>query len=131
MRFNIFKNTVFPIIIGFVLVMISCGNFKTTENGNALTNKGKQEIEVKNNKNSLTDALNDTTVVVGANRTALYLPLLKHKRVGVVANQTSVIFKEIALLINTPRNDASTHLVDSLLKLKVNIKKSFCTRTRF
>lgn len=131
MRFNIFKNTVFPIIIGFVLVMISCGNVKTTENGNALTNKGKQEIEVKNNKNSLSDALNDTTVVVGANRTALYLPLLKHKRVGVVANQTSVIFKEIASLINTPRNDASTHLVDSLLKLKVNIKKVFAPEHGF
>ncbi|MFD2727010.1 exo-beta-N-acetylmuramidase NamZ family protein [Hyunsoonleella rubra] len=36
----------------------------------------------------------DRGMVVGANRTELYSPILKGKRVGVVANQTSVVFHE-------------------------------------
>jgi len=78
MRFNIFKNTVFPIIIGFVLVMISCGNVKKTEAGKAMK-------DINTSDKLLRPALNDSTLVVGANRTALYLPILKEKRVGVVA----------------------------------------------
>lgn len=50
-------------------------------------------------------------VMVGAEQTHLYLPLLQNKKVGIVANHTS--------MINT------IHLVDSLVKLKVNIKKVF------
>ncbi|MBL4888201.1 MAG: DUF1343 domain-containing protein, partial [Flavobacteriaceae bacterium] len=30
---------------------------------------------------------------VGANQTEIYFPLLKGKHIGIVANQTSVIFK--------------------------------------
>lgn len=51
------------------------------------------------------------SVIVGAEQTNLYLPLLQNKKVGVVANHTSMINQ--------------THLVDSLLKLKINIKKVF------
>ena len=58
----------------------------------------------------------DQSIIVGANQTEAYLPLLNGKRVGIVANQTSVIFK----------NDNSyTHLVDSLVSLNVDIKKVF------
>ncbi len=49
--------------------------------------------------------------IVGASRLELYLPLLKGKSVGVVANQTS-IFNNI-------------HLIDTLLCHNVNIKKIF------
>lgn len=59
----------------------------------------------------------DSTVIVGARRTAVYLPLLKDKRVAVVANQTSLI--------------GSTHLVDSLVALKVDLKKIFCPEHGF
>ena len=41
-----------------------------------------------------TDSLLPQPVIVAANRTGKYLALLKGKKVGVVANQTSVIFKE-------------------------------------
>ncbi|MBI2281525.1 MAG: DUF1343 domain-containing protein [Bacteroidetes bacterium] len=51
------------------------------------------------------------SVVVGAEQTNLYLPLLLNKKVGIVANHTSMI--------------NAVHLVDSLLKLKVNIKKVY------
>jgi uncharacterized protein YbbC (DUF1343 family) len=69
------------------------------------------------------------TVVVGANRTELYLPLLNGKRVGIVANQTSVIFKDGRRMTDDGRRMADdgsyTHLVDSLLALNVDVKKVF------
>jgi len=40
-----------------------------------------------------------------------YLPLIKGKKIGVVTNQTGIIYK--------------THLVDTLLKLNISIKKIF------
>lgn len=54
---------------------------------------------------------------VGAYQTAEYLPLLKGKSVAVVANQSSVI--------------KNTHLVDSLISLKVSVKKVFCPEHGF
>lgn len=53
---------------------------------------------------------------VGANRTESYLPLIKNKSVGVVANATSVIFKP---------NATYTHLIDSLLTHGVRIRAIF------
>lgn len=50
-------------------------------------------------------------LLTGAEQTDKYLPLLKNKRVAIMANQTSIIGK--------------THLVDSLKKLGVNIVKVF------
>ena len=60
-------------------------------------------------------------IVVAANRTAEYLPKLQGKRVGIIANQTSVIFKK----------DGHTHLVDSLLSLGIDIKKVFAPEHGF
>lgn len=45
----------------------------------------------------------NANIKTGAEQTELYLPLLKGKRVAILANQTSIIGK--------------THLVDSLQKL--------------
>jgi uncharacterized protein YbbC (DUF1343 family) len=81
-------------------------------------------------------------VVVGANRTGEYLPLLKGKRIGVVANQTSVVFKEPRGKNQEPRGKNQkargiqetvpyTHLVDSLLSLQVDIKKVFAPEHGF
>jgi uncharacterized protein YbbC (DUF1343 family) len=50
-------------------------------------------------------------IITGADRTQVYVPLLKNKRVAVFANHTAMIGK--------------THLVDSLQKLGVNIVKAF------
>jgi uncharacterized protein YbbC (DUF1343 family) len=50
-------------------------------------------------------------LLTGADQTALYLPLLKGKRVGIVGNQTSIIGKKSS--------------VDSLLKLGIKIVKLF------
>ena len=59
----------------------------------------------------LTFSVNAQKLVLGAERTNIYLPLLKNKKIAIVGNQTSMI--------------ANTHLVDSLLSLKVNVVKVF------
>ena len=108
MGLKIFKNTFFPIVIGIVLVLISCGNgSKSTKHDVPGT---KLETVITNKEDAV-----KTTIIVGANQTDQYLKLLKGKRVGVVGNQSSVIFKD----------GAYTHLVDSLIGLKVDVKKVF------
>jgi len=97
MSFKIFKNTV----LLFVLILISCGSKSNTQ-------AQVENIEIT--------PIENKTISVGANQLSEYLPLLNGKRVGIVANQTSVVFK----------NDKTyTHLVDSLVTLNVNIKKVF------
>jgi uncharacterized protein YbbC (DUF1343 family) len=111
MRFNIFKNTVlFPIIMGIILAMISCA-FKKDQDGKAVPVAYDEVLKpVGNDK-----------IIVGADQTENYLPLLNGKKVGVVANQTSVIFNP----------ESFTHLVDSLLALKVNVTKVFAPEHGF
>ncbi|MEM6685494.1 MAG: DUF1343 domain-containing protein [Bacteroidota bacterium] len=55
-------------------------------------------------------------IIVGANKTQELLQKLKNKRVGIVANQTSVIFTS---------DNSYTHLVDSLVTLNVDVKTVF------
>lgn len=52
-----------------------------------------------------------TRIIPGAERLNVYLPLLKGKRVGIFANQTSIV--------------GNTHLVDTLRKLGIDIKVIF------
>jgi uncharacterized protein YbbC (DUF1343 family) len=68
------------------------------------------------------------TIIVGANRTALYLPLLEGKKVGIVANQTTVIF---GISEGEGAPTSHIHLVDSLLALKIDIKKVFAPEHGF
>jgi uncharacterized protein YbbC (DUF1343 family) len=53
----------------------------------------------------------ENAIFTGAEQTGLYLPLLGDKRVAIVANQTSIVYK--------------THLVDTLLSLDVQVVKVF------
>ena len=50
-------------------------------------------------------------VMVGAEKLDSYLHLLTNKKIGIVGNQSSMI--------------GETHLVDSLLALKIDIRKVF------
>lgn len=99
MALNFTKNTV----LLFVLLLISCGSENKRKNQNG---EAKAMLQKENQQPS---------VIVGANQTEAYLPLLKGKKVGMVANQTSVIFK----------GTDYTHLVDSLLTLDINVVKVF------
>ena len=57
-----------------------------------------------------------TELVVAANRMEELVPYLRGKRIGVVANQTSIVYKE---------NGVHVHLIDSLLQHKVQVLKVF------
>ena len=101
-RFMILNYTHFLfkiLVFAFILGTISCkyGRKKTDD-------IDKNKIIVK-------------TIITSANQTEKYLPLLRNKRIAVVANHTSVIFKET--------ENEFTHLVDSLLSLKINVVKVF------
>ncbi|MDT0553916.1 DUF1343 domain-containing protein [Urechidicola sp. P050] len=67
------------------------------------------------------NAINEKEIIVSANRTSAYLPLLQNKKVAIVSNQTSVIFKE----------NGNTHIIDSLLSLNINVVKAFAPEHGF
>tara|TARA_R110000782_G_scaffold106751_3_gene195088 strand:- start:2376 stop:3614 length:1239 start_codon:yes stop_codon:yes gene_type:complete len=100
-----FKSTV----LLWFLVLATCGN-ETEKKASTPPSNAEEQIE-KSEKG----------IIVAANRTEAYLPLLKGKKIGIVANQTSVIFN----------NEGHTHLVDSLLSLNINIKKVFAPEHGF
>lgn len=58
-----------------------------------------------------TTTASKTRIIPGAERLDVYVPFIKGKRIGIFANQTSMVGK--------------THLVDTLLKLGVDIKVIF------
>ena len=95
MLFNrLLKNTFFILALG----LISC------------------EAQTKKQNTADVKASSENSIVIGANQTEKYLPLLTDKKIGIVGNQTSVIFKE---------NGDYTHLVDSLLSRNMKIEKVF------
>ena len=98
-----FKSTV----LLWFLVLATCGN-ETKDVATTINNEPHiEQTEIE--------------IIVAANRTEAYLPLLKGKKIAVVANQTSVIFN----------SDGHTHLVDSLLSLDVDIKHVFAPEHGF
>jgi len=95
MLFNrLLKNTFFILALG----LISC------------------EAQTKKQNTARVKASSENSIEIGANQTEKYLPLLADKKIGIVGNQTSVIFKE---------NGSYTHLVDSLLSRNIKIEKVF------
>lgn len=94
-----FKSTVLLLF----LIGASCGN------------PDKNTTAKKEHTVAVTATTTTKNIIVAANRTTAYLPLLKGKKIAVVANQTSVIFKK----------EGHRHLVDSLLALQIDIKKVF------
>jgi len=91
-------------------------------------------ISCQTKKNSNTDkklveksaisTSNDLIIKPGAQQTADYLMALKNKNIAVVANQTSVIFKN-------DTGSKNTHIVDSLLSLNIQIAKVFAPEHGF
>ena len=85
------------IIFSILFIYVSYSNVKNTNNSE-ITNK----------------------IIVGAESIEEYKHLLIGKNVGIVANHTSVIFKP-----SQDNQQEYTHIVDSLLKSNINIKKIF------
>ncbi|WP_106792236.1 exo-beta-N-acetylmuramidase NamZ domain-containing protein [Aquimarina sp. Aq78] len=115
---NAFKNT----FLFLFIIFISCvSGIKTTLPPSSL------KIE---NSISAAYIAQDTTkiqesIVVGANLTDDYIPILENKKVAIVGNQTSVIFKDSTTSQNY------VHLVDSLLSRNIKIQKVFAPEHGF
>ncbi|GEQ87333.1 hypothetical protein ULMS_28410 [Patiriisocius marinistellae] len=134
----VLKNIVFITILG----LFSCGNVK--DDGRRVTGDGSalnatleiQETEI-DDFNDKDEREKNKDIVLGANRYNVYLPMLKNKKVGVVANQTSVtnIFeKEINSGIYNPADHTTnnnTHLVDYLVSAKISVKKVYAPEHGF
>lgn len=97
-----FKSTV----LWLSLIVLACGQKQPS---NAIASTQDATIKI------------DTAIVVAANRIAEYLPLLKNKKIAVVANHTSVIVKQ----------NGHAHLVDSLLAHEIAVKKVFAPEHGF
>jgi len=95
----------------WVLLFLSCGN------------QPKQKTALVETPSTEQLSEKPKPIVVAANRTQAYLPILREKRVGIVANQTTVIFKE--------HESEYVHLIDSLLALDINIQKVFAPEHGF
>ncbi len=124
MRLSFFKNT----LLITVLVLISCVN-----RSNSNSKDGEVEI--------VADVIRDRPhIVEGAARFDQYLPTLSSKKVGVVSNQTSIVFNESFIYEFDGFNGSDslfavkrdfTHLVDTLLSQKVDIRKVFAPEHGF
>ena len=60
-------------------------------------------------------------IITGAENSAAYIALLQHKNIGVVANQTSIV----RIKTSPSSYQEHEHLVDFLLKNKINVLKIF------
>ncbi|MCW8982288.1 MAG: DUF1343 domain-containing protein [Altibacter sp.] len=118
MRLTFFKNTFFL----WLLVSFSCGSQNNQEKANAsgdTLEKTQQEIVIHD---TVTIAeMMSKDVMPGAHRPDAYLPILKDKSVGIVANQTSMLTKP----------SKSLHLVDFLIAENIQVKKVFAPEHGF
>lgn len=85
------------LIFSILIILTNC----TAQKSQPGTN---QQQVPKNNEE-------ENSILPGAERISVYLPLIKGKRIGIFANQTSMV--------------GNTHLVDTLKKLGVDIKVIF------
>ena len=104
MRFIKLKNTVF---LSLFLAISCVKGLKSSDTA------GETKISIP---------LKQETIRVGAANIPEYLPVLKTKKVGIVANQTSVIMKA---------NGEYVHVVDSLLALNIAVKKVYAPEHGF
>jgi uncharacterized protein YbbC (DUF1343 family) len=103
---RLFKSTFLFAFIG----ILSCGNQNKKE-------QSPEEIAINNQ-----DKTGVEEIILAANRTEAYLPMLEGKKVGIVGNQTSIMKN---------KNGRYTHVVDSLLALEVNLVKGFAPEHGF
>jgi uncharacterized protein YbbC (DUF1343 family) len=78
---------------------------------NCSAQKQKTKIKAQDQKTKIKKNEVASSIIPGAERLEVYLPMLRGKRVAVFANHTAMI--------------GNTHLVDTLVKLGINIKVAF------
>src|SRR5215470_3466049 len=95
---------VLPLLLSVFIFFTNCNAQKKQRGASEQPATSNKEPETRNQQP-------ETRVIPGAERISVYLPLIKGKRVGIFANQTSMV--------------GNTHLVDTLKRLGVNIKVIF------
>lgn len=88
------------------LYQVSCSSGASKKSASSLESRDSVKSEAQQ-------------LLTGADKTADYLPLLQGKKVGLMANQTSIV------------GDTSTHLVDFLVAQKVDVKFVFAPEHGF
>lgn len=110
MVYRFFKNTFL-----FVLMLsVSCGR------GTGQINSENTDLS-KEKDSIISSEKVSPKLVLGANRTEAYLPLLKNKKIGIVGNQSSLILSSSA----ESKTPSYTHVVDSLVSLNIDVVKIF------
>ncbi len=124
MRFTYFKNTLFLI----VLVCFSCGSQTKDKNIDSPSDIVMQDtmpldgLSKKNSSKLNVGSSKLENIIVGAKQIETYQKLLISKNVGVVANQTSIIYED---------NNRQFHLVDYLIQHYIEVKKVFAPEHGF
>ncbi|WP_265200590.1 DUF1343 domain-containing protein [Aureitalea sp. L0-47] len=121
MRFTYFKNTLFL----FVLVCFSCGSGSGKENDEKSNDIVIHDAVSINGLQKKKESGNNQHVVVGAQRFDAYENLLRNKKVGVVANQTSLVTYRSEPDSSRFEINVEMHLVDFLLRKGIDVKKVF------
>jgi len=93
------------LLFSFLIVLTNC----TAQKSRPTTSDHQQATSSQQQVRG--ESLKEARIIPAAERISVYLPLIKGKRVGIFANQTSIV--------------GNTHLVDTLKKLGVNIKVIF------
>jgi uncharacterized protein YbbC (DUF1343 family) len=127
----VFKNTV----LFSVLLMVSCS-----------AQKKQQTVNTKETQNHVTKITVFKGILTGAENTPEYLPLLKGKKVGIVTNQTGVLFMDITIQdtmtngkilprylgpYSSGESPVGESDVDFLLDKKINLTKIFAPEHGF
>ena len=124
MSLSVFKNTQFLWVALTILTCFSCGS-------------QNNEKEVVQQEKIPKQVRNDKVIIVGANQIENYFNILKGKKVGIVANQTSVVVDSLMTFFENPIqikkgvNKEEYHLVDFLVALNVDVKKVFAPEHGF
>jgi len=119
MTLTVFKNTHFLLVTLTILTCFCC--------------KSQSEKKVPATEEVETASI-VKEIVLGADQVEEYLPLLNNKKIGIVANQTSILY-----LKNEDQNkngiqkkiDVRLHLVDYLYNQKINIQRVFAPEHGF
>ncbi len=130
MSLSVFKNTQFLWVALTILTCFSCGSQNKED-------EDEKMLRQYFDKLSMTTQQPDNVIIVGANQIESYFNILKDKKVGVVANQTSVVvdslmtFFENPMLIKEGDKKEEYHLVDFLVALNIGVEKVFAPEHGF
>lgn len=115
----------------FLCLCIYCCSCIKSESSTSKTFSDGKEKTLISDFSKTTKGHNEN-VTAGAARLSVYKKRLEGKKVGLVANQTSIIFKKKdSLKVTSETRPEYIHLVDSLLSLKINLIKVFAPEHGF